>query len=119
MKRAHDDISPAAAHGDLPSNTSEPVVAENGGAKSEGQGSAAAAGQSSAAAAAAAVEAAETTAAVAGAAAAAQQRKKCPYLDTINRNVLDFDFEKVWNNAAALLCYCCPEGAIALSPPRR
>lgn len=23
-------------------------------------------------------------------------RRKCPYLDTINRNVLDFDFEKVW-----------------------
>lgn len=22
-------------------------------------------------------------------------RRKCPYLDTINRNVLDFDFEKV------------------------
>ncbi|CAN0023950.1 unnamed protein product [Ectocarpus sp. 12 AP-2014] len=102
MKRAHDDISPAEANGDLPSNASEPVVAENGGAKSEGQGSAAAAaaGQSSAAAAApaaaAVAEAAATTAAaVAGAAATAQQRKKCPYLDTINRNVLDFDFEKL------------------------
>ena len=25
------------------------------------------------------------------------QRRKCPYLDTINRQVLDFDMEKVCN----------------------
>lgn len=120
MKRAHGDISPPATNGDLQSNALEPVVAENGAAKSEGQGSAAAAvaGQSSAAAAAAPAAAAATTAAVAGAAAASQQRKKCPYLDTINRNVLDFDFEKVWDNTAALLGCYCPEGAIALSAPR-
>jgi hypothetical protein len=39
-------------------------------------------------------EALESTNAAA-AAAAALERRRCPYLDTINRHVLDFDFEKV------------------------
>jgi hypothetical protein len=37
-------------------------------------------------------EASESTSA---AGAAALERRRCPYLDTINRHVLDFDFEKV------------------------
>jgi hypothetical protein len=40
-------------------------------------------------------EAVESTNADAAAAAAAGERRRCPYLDTINRHVLDFDFEKV------------------------
>lgn len=25
-----------------------------------------------------------------------RERRKCPYLDTVDRKVLDFDLEKVW-----------------------
>lgn len=86
MKRAHDDISPPT-HGDGPTKASAGVAAGNGAVKGN-EATSPAAGQSSAA----------PTAATAAATPSAQQRKKCPYLDTINRNVLDFDFEKVWNS---------------------
>eukprot|EP00903_Cladosiphon_okamuranus_P010294 g9744.t1 len=89
MKRAHDDISPPT-NGDGPTKVPAGVAAGNGAVK--GEQPTPPAGQSSAAG-------ATATTAVAPAAAttssSGQQRKKCPYLDTINRNVLDFDFEKL------------------------
>lgn len=94
MKRAHEDIFPPT-NGDIPADHPAKVAAGNGAVTSEG--ATAPAGQSSAGTTAAAPTAAPTPAA--GAAPAGQQRKKCPYLDTINRNVLDFDFEKVINIA--------------------
>ena len=98
MKRAHDDISPPT-HGDGPTKASAGVAAENGAVKGN-EATSPAAGQSSAA----------PTAATAAATPSAQQRKKCPYLDTINRNVLDFDFEKVRNSCSLQLVrvyLCC------------
>lgn len=88
MKRAHDDISPPA-NGDGPTKVPAGVAAGNGVVK--GAEPTSPAEQSSAATAAAA----PAPAATAAASSSGQQRKKCPYLDTINRNVLDFDFEKV------------------------
>lgn len=77
MKRVYDDIS-VPSGGDVPQETSAGVAAENGLGK---------AGNS-----------ALSPGAAGGAGGAAGHiRKKCPYLDTINRNVLDFDFEKVRN----------------------
>ncbi|KYQ92771.1 SAP DNA-binding domain-containing protein [Tieghemostelium lacteum] len=39
------------------------------------------------------------------------QRKDCPYLDTVNRNLIDFDFEKVcsvsFNNHNVYMCLVC------------
>lgn len=102
MKRAHDDISPPT-NGDEPTKSSAEVAAGNGGLK--GKEPASPPAQSSAAAA----EAATTP--------SAQQRKKCPYLDTINRNVLDFDFEKVWNTLQAVGVYLCrPRPALSSQP---
>eukprot|EP00611_Tribonema_gayanum_P023280 TRINITY_DN4868_c0_g2_i1.p1 TRINITY_DN4868_c0_g2~~TRINITY_DN4868_c0_g2_i1.p1 ORF type:complete len:203 (-),score=16.39 TRINITY_DN4868_c0_g2_i1:2107-2655(-) len=83
MKRAHDEIDgePVAAAGSVksepesngaPDVKGEPVEADGGGAG----GAAAAAAMKR--------EAAEQA-----------HRRRCPYLDTINRHVLDFDFEKV------------------------
>lgn len=83
MKRAHDDISDAAATGE---NSTENF---KGRVKAEAQQQGDPNGD-------AAVETAQapapTTAADNG---GVGSRRKCPYLDTINRNVLDFDFEKV------------------------
>lgn len=76
MKRVHDDIS-VPADADVPGEASAGVASENGAGK---------AGNS--------MVAPEATG---GGGAAGHSRKKCPYLDTINRNVLDFDFEKVSN----------------------
>lgn len=85
MKRAHDDISPPT-NGDEPSDAPAEIANGNGTVKKDPISPA---GKSSA----------DTPApATAASATSAQQRKKCPYLDTINRNVLDFDFEKVWNS---------------------
>lgn len=81
MKRAHDDIS-ALANGDAKTEASTGGLAGNGAEKT--QNSASATGQSSAAA-------------VPATTGGGGDRRKCPYLDTINRNVLDFDFEKVCN----------------------
>lgn len=85
MKRAHDDIS-VPADADVPNGASAAVAAENRTGK---------AGNSTVAP--------ETTA---GGGAAGHSRKKCPYLDTINRNVLDFDFEKVRHQCDTVLWYC-------------
>lgn len=92
MKRAHDDISPTT-NGDGSAKASAGVAAGNGAVK--GGEPTSPAGQSSAAA---ATATAATT-------PSGKQRKKCPYLDTINRNVLDFDFEKVWNTLQAVRVY--------------
>lgn len=93
MKRTHDDISPPT-NGNGPTEASAEVAAGNGEVKSKEPTSPA--GQSSAA-----------KAVAAAAATSAQQRKKCPYLDTINRNVLDFDFEKVCTTLQAVRVYLC------------
>lgn len=77
MKRVYDDIS-VPVGGNVPEETSAGLAAENGTGKAGNSvlspGAAGGAGG-----------------------AAGHSRKKCPYLDTINRNVLDFDFEKVRN----------------------
>ena len=37
-----------------------------------------------------------------------EERKKCPYLDTVNRQLLDFDMEKVCSvTLSNLNVYCC------------
>lgn len=39
---------------------------------------------------------------------AKRQRQICPYLDTINRHVLDFDFQKLCSiSLSNLNAYCC------------
>lgn len=88
MKRAHDDIS-APVNGDAPTEASAARVGGDDDAvvKSEGPTTA--------------------TAASSVGGAAADSRRKCPYLDTINRNVLDFDFEKVCNFAAERTIVVC------------
>ena len=44
----------------------------------------------------------------AAAATAAATRHKCPYLDTVNRSYLDFDFEKVCSiSLSNMNVYCC------------
>lgn len=83
MKRAHDDISDAAANGsDGNGNAKGRVKAE---LQEQGDPK---------------VDAALGTAQAQAPTTASDtvgvgNRRKCPYLDTINRNVLDFDFEKV------------------------
>lgn len=104
MKRAHEEISGPVngANGDgASSGSSAGVSSSNGGVKTEIQGSGSAVGQ---------IFAPEKAgAAAAGAAAAGGDRRKCPYLDTINRNVLDFDFEKVcWRCFMASRSCVCP-----------
>eukprot|EP00611_Tribonema_gayanum_P023279 TRINITY_DN4868_c0_g1_i3.p1 TRINITY_DN4868_c0_g1~~TRINITY_DN4868_c0_g1_i3.p1 ORF type:complete len:383 (-),score=125.60 TRINITY_DN4868_c0_g1_i3:706-1794(-) len=99
MKRAHDEIDgePVAAAGSVksepesngaPDVKGEPVEADGGGAG----GAAAAAAMKR--------EAAEQA-----------HRRRCPYLDTINRHVLDFDFEKLCSvtlsNQNVYACLVC------------
>lgn len=94
MKRVHDDIS-VPTDGNVPGETSAGVAAENGPGKAGN--SALSPGPAGGGA---------------GGGAGGHSRKKCPYLDTINRNVLDFDFEKVRNCSpvpwCCLLCDCVP-----------
>ena len=87
MKRVHEDIS-SPSNGDVPVEASAGVAAEirtgKAGNSASSPGAAGGAGAGG---------------------AAGHTRKKCPYLDTINRNVLDFDFEKVRN--CPLVPWCC------------
>lgn len=86
MKRSHDDIS-SPGNGDLPGENNLGNTSGKGGVKAES-----AASVSGGLSTAPAVGGARET----NSSAASSIRRKCPYLDTINRNVLDFDFEKVW-----------------------
>lgn len=97
MKRGHDEIS-SAENGDVKVVIEKPVGAPQvegttSAAPSKGNGAlkveagAAAGTQSS-------TPTAPSNISSSGAPSGGD-RRKCPYLDTINRNVLDFDFEKV------------------------
>lgn len=86
MKRSHDDIS-SPGNDDLPGEKTLENKSGNGVVKAEPTAPVSG-GQSTAPAVGGARETNSST--------ASSIRRKCPYLDTINRNVLDFDFEKVW-----------------------
>ena len=86
MKRTYDEIS-ALADGNAMPESNVGKEAGNGAVKAEPSSSAAPLEQS-----------ASGVAGLRGAVSGGEStRRKCPYLDTINRNVLDFDFEKVWS----------------------
>lgn len=91
MKRGHDDISdpvngivpPKGEPEEVASGSEAVKIESSDGVQSSVAGGTAAAGST-----------ASTPGGGVGAAGGGD-RRKCPYLDTINRNVLDFDFEKV------------------------
>lgn len=90
MKRPHDEIS-SPGNGNLPEEKTLGNASEKGAVKAEPTASAPG-GRSTVPAVGGARETNSST--------TSSVRRKCPYLDTINRNVLDFDFEKVWRGGS-------------------